>query len=77
MCVVYFHSLFYLTLARPNLTPNNPDSEDGVSLSFSLVSNDVAKRIESSVCEPEREPYESGFLDGAQQMNGLGEEDFV
>ncbi|XP_035789633.1 RNA polymerase II elongation factor Ell-like isoform X3 [Anopheles albimanus] len=62
---------------RPNLTPNNPDSEDGVSLSFSLVSNDVAKRIESSVCEPEREPYESGFLDGAQQMNGQGEEDFV
>ncbi|XP_050097616.1 RNA polymerase II elongation factor Ell isoform X1 [Anopheles aquasalis] len=62
---------------RPNLTPNNQDSEDGVSLSFSLVSNDVAKRIESSVCEPEREPYETGFLDGAQQMNGLGEEDFV
>ncbi|XP_058055389.1 RNA polymerase II elongation factor Ell isoform X1 [Anopheles bellator] len=64
---------------RPNLTPNTQDNEDGVSLSFSLVSNDVAKRIESSVCEtePERDPYETGFLDGAQQINGGGDDDFV
>ncbi|XP_035789629.1 RNA polymerase II elongation factor Ell-like isoform X1 [Anopheles albimanus] len=73
----HHHSIRSAHQYGPNLTPNNPDSEDGVSLSFSLVSNDVAKRIESSVCEPEREPYESGFLDGAQQMNGQGEEDFV
>uniref|UniRef100_A0A182WCP9 OCEL domain-containing protein n=1 Tax=Anopheles minimus TaxID=112268 RepID=A0A182WCP9_9DIPT len=64
---------------RPNLTPNAQESEDGVSLSYSLVSNDVAKRIESSVCETEaeREPFDTGFLDGAQQMNGGGEDDFV
>ncbi|XP_049296034.1 RNA polymerase II elongation factor Ell isoform X3 [Anopheles funestus] len=64
---------------RPNLTPNAQESEDGVSLSYSLVSNDVAKRIESSVCETEaeREPFDTGYLDGAQQMNGGGEDDFV
>uniref|UniRef100_A0A182PNY8 OCEL domain-containing protein n=1 Tax=Anopheles epiroticus TaxID=199890 RepID=A0A182PNY8_9DIPT len=64
---------------RPNLTPNAQESEDGVSLSYSLVSNDVAKRIESSVCDgdAEREPFDTGFLDGAQQMNGRGEDDFV
>uniref|UniRef100_A0A182JXX5 OCEL domain-containing protein n=1 Tax=Anopheles christyi TaxID=43041 RepID=A0A182JXX5_9DIPT len=64
---------------RPNLTPNAQESEDGVSLSYSLVSNDVAKRIESSVCdaEAEREPFDTGYLDGAQQMNGRGEDDFV
>uniref|UniRef100_A0A182XCR7 OCEL domain-containing protein n=1 Tax=Anopheles quadriannulatus TaxID=34691 RepID=A0A182XCR7_ANOQN len=64
---------------RPNLTPNAQESEDGVSLSYSLVSNDVAKRIESSVCdaEAEREPFDTGYLDGAQQMNGGGEDDFV
>uniref|UniRef100_A0A182NNF8 OCEL domain-containing protein n=1 Tax=Anopheles dirus TaxID=7168 RepID=A0A182NNF8_9DIPT len=63
---------------RPNLTPNAQESEEGVSLTYSLVSNDVAKRIESSVCETEaeREPFDTGYLDGAQQMNGGGE-DFV
>lgn len=65
---------------RPNLTPNAQDSEDGVSLSYSLVPNDVAKRIVPSVCEtePEREPFDTGYhLDGAQQINGGGEDDFV
>ncbi|XP_049296032.1 RNA polymerase II elongation factor Ell isoform X1 [Anopheles funestus] len=75
----HHHSIRSSHYYGPNLTPNAQESEDGVSLSYSLVSNDVAKRIESSVCETEaeREPFDTGYLDGAQQMNGGGEDDFV